>query len=227
MKSSFSITVTVTIASLVALSLGASPLATAAPATRYFAEGAIPTPIEVARAMAGSQFVPKLKMRGLAVPAHSPSEPSLPSIGAVAIAMTSTPQPTVTPAPASTAADKTLTSTRAQSDSGVLAMAIPFSFDSARLAPTAAPALDSVAEGLKLLGENARIVIEGHTDAAGSSGYNLKLSKQRAQSVKRYLVVHHGLLPRTLVTLGKGQSEPLSGLQTTSKENRRVQFRLA
>ena len=226
MKSSFSAAV----ASLVALSLAASPLATAAAATRYFAEGAIPTPIEVARAMAGPQFVPKLKMRGLAVPAHSPSEPSLPSlpsIGAVAIAMASTPQSTVTPAPASTAADKTLTSTRAQSDSGVLAMAIPFSFDSARLAPSAAPALDSVAEGLKLLGENARIVIEGHTDAAGSSGYNLKLSKQRAQSVKRYLVVHHGILPRTLVTLGKGQSEPLSGLQTTSKENRRVQFRLA
>ena len=225
MKSSFSITVTVTIASLVALSLAASPLATAAAATRYFAEGAIPTPIEVARAMAGAQFVPKLKMRGLAVPANSPPESSAPSIGEVTIAMASTTQSTSTPARA--AADKTVTPTRAGSDSGVLAMAIPFSFDSARLAPTAAPALDSVAEGLKLLGENARIVIEGHTDAAGSSRYNLKLSKQRAQSVKRYLVVHHGILPRTLVTLGKGQSEPLSGLQSTSKENRRVQFRLA
>lgn len=212
MKSAF----TLSVASVLAIAMGVSPLATAQPPTKYYPEGTVPTPIEIARTLAGPGFVPKIKLRGLAVPAAAASTP------AEFVAAVSTPS---TEFPASRATVTTPYASPAAS-SGVLAIAIPFAFDSARLAPTAAPALDNVAEGFKLLGNNAKIVIEGHTDAAGSAQYNLRLSKQRAQSVKRYLVKNHGLSPRVLVTAGKGQSEPLSGLEKTSKENRRVQFRL-
>jgi outer membrane protein OmpA-like peptidoglycan-associated protein len=187
--------------------------------TRYIAEGVLPTPIEVARAMAGNQFKPRVKMRGLAVAASAP-----PSSGGdaplVAIASNS-----VAPAPGQ-AASAEKTATAAPQNAGVLAIAIAFSFDSARLAQTANPVLDNVAEGIKLLGNGTSVVIEGHTDATGQSAYNLRLSKQRAQSVKRYLVAQQGISPRSLRTIGKGEREPLSGMMPTARENRRVQFQI-
>ncbi|MGL4234361.1 MAG: OmpA family protein [Casimicrobium sp.] len=171
-------------------------VATAQP-VRYFAEGAVPTPIEVARAMAGANFAPKHKMRGLSVtPAES------------AAAIDSTPQANA---------------------AGILALAIPFEFDSAKLLPDAQPALDNVAEGIKLIATTKRphIVIEGHTDSIGKAAYNVRLSKLRAQSVKRYFIAKHGFPNNTLVTIGKGAREPLSGMPGVANANRRVQFRLA
>jgi outer membrane protein OmpA-like peptidoglycan-associated protein len=192
--------------------------------TRYVAEGVVPTPIEVARAMAGNQFKPRVKMRGLAVAANTP-----PSIGGdaplVAVASNS-----AAPSPGQSAptavANVAAAPAVAPQNAGVLAIAIPFSFDSARLAQTANPVLDNVAEGIKLLGSGTSVVIEGHTDATGQSAYNLRLSKQRAQSVKRYLVAQHGISPRSLRTIGKGEREPLSGMIPTARENRRVQFQI-
>jgi outer membrane protein OmpA-like peptidoglycan-associated protein len=186
--------------------------------TKYFGEGSIPTPIEVARAMAGSQFTPNLKTRGLAVAASTPSE----NIAVAAVTVTPSAQPSSSPSPATSSA--AVRSPAA--DAGILAMAIPFSFDSARLAPEAAPMLDSVAEGIKLLGDGNRVVIEGHTDAVGNPTYNARLSKSRAQSVKRYLIAKHGIRANALLTQGKGSREPLSGMKPIANENRRVQFRL-
>jgi outer membrane protein OmpA-like peptidoglycan-associated protein len=194
--------------------------------TRYVAEGVVPTPIEVARAMAGSQFKPRAKMRGLAVPAGAaPSAATEPNT-MVAIASNS-PMPTPSQSGSVVAAPQVAaTLASAPQNAGVLAIAIPFSFDSARLAQTANPVLDNVAEGIKLLGAGTPVLIEGHTDASGQSAYNLRLSKQRAQSVKRYLVAQHGISPRSLRTLGKGEHEPLSGMTPTARENRRVQFQI-
>ncbi len=191
--------------------------------TKYYAEGAVPTPLEVARAMAGPNFKPKLKTRGLAVTANSPAD-------SMAMAIVDTPATPSTTFSAPSAAIDAITKSPAAkataTDAGVLAMAIPFAFDSAKLAPEASPMLDSVAEGMKLLGDRSRVVIEGHTDAVGNPVYNTRLSRHRAAAVKRYLVAQHGISPKALVTQGKGSREPLSGLQPAANENRRVQFRL-
>jgi outer membrane protein OmpA-like peptidoglycan-associated protein len=191
--------------------------------TKYYAEGTVPTPLEVARAMAGPNFKPKVKMRGLAIAANSPMD-------TVASASIDTPAtPSTTFSMGSSAIDvvaKSPAAKAAAADAGVLAMAIPFAFDSAKLAPEASPMLDSVAEGMKLLGDSSRVVIEGHTDAVGNPVYNTRLSRNRAAAVKRYLVATHGISPKALVTQGKGSREPLSGLQPAANENRRVQFRL-
>jgi OmpA-OmpF porin, OOP family len=194
--------------------------------TRYVAEGVVPTPIEVARAMAGNQFTPRVKMRGLAVPVGAAPAAAVESTAMVAVASNSP-----TPAPAQAKANSSVpqsasANASAPQNAGVLAVAIPFSFDSARLTQTANPVLDNVAEGIKLLGAGTSVVIEGHTDASGQSAYNLRLSKQRAQSVKHYLVAQHGISPRSLRTIGKGEHEPLSGMTPTARENRRVQFQI-
>jgi outer membrane protein OmpA-like peptidoglycan-associated protein len=213
---------------IAAVCLGSFAHAQTKTQTRYYAEGAVPTPIDVARAIAGPQFTPKLKMRGLAVPAAAPS--SSEEMVAIAAIATSANATTATPvAPAASQRASTTIATTPQSpaaNAGVLAMAVPFAFDSARLAPTAAPMLDSVAEGIKLLGDGNKIVIEGHTDSVGNPAYNARLSKHRAQAVKRYFVAQHGIRPSVLITQGKGSREPLSGMKPIANENRRVQFRL-
>jgi outer membrane protein OmpA-like peptidoglycan-associated protein len=107
----------------------------------------------------------------------------------------------------------------------VLSLPVQFAFDSAEILPAARAQLDALAEGVRMLPPTTRVVIEGHTDAAGRDDYNQQLSLRRAQSVKRYLVAAHGVEPDRLRAVGLGEYAPLVGLAPTAPENRRVQFR--
>ena len=63
---------------------------------------------------------------------------------------------------------------------------VTFAFDSARLNPQFDPVLDKV--GQTLVEYNKTVIqIAGHTDSTGSHAYNMKLSQERAASVKAYL----------------------------------------
>jgi outer membrane protein OmpA-like peptidoglycan-associated protein len=73
--------------------------------------------------------------------------------------------------------------------------------------------------------EKCYFVIEGHTDASGNDYYNLWLSQQRADKVKRYLSQYHVASDR-LVVVGKGEGELLNRNAPESKENRRVVFKV-
>lgn len=106
-----------------------------------------------------------------------------------------------------------------------LGLPVQFAFDSARLLPQALAQLDALAEGIRRTDAGVRVVIEGHTDAVGSPAYNLRLSLQRAQSVKTYLVSRHGIAPERLRVVGKGMSAPIEGRNPLAAENRRVEFR--
>lgn len=102
---------------------------------------------------------------------------------------------------------------------------IQFEFDSARVTPAAIRLLDRIGEALasdELRG--MRFLIEGHTDSIGSDAYNLGLSIRRADAVRRHLAVHHRLDYQLLVTVGRGEEEPLPGTAPTSPLNRRVVF---
>jgi outer membrane protein OmpA-like peptidoglycan-associated protein len=105
------------------------------------------------------------------------------------------------------------------------ALAVQFSFDSARMSNEMAAQLDAVAEGIRLAGAGVKVVIEGHTDASGSPDYNLYLSLKRAGMVKEYLVRRHGIDPGSLVVMGMGESAPINKKNPFSPENRRVEFR--
>lgn len=106
-----------------------------------------------------------------------------------------------------------------------LALAINFASNSSQLNAEAKRAIDSVAEGIKLAGFERRLVVEGHSNATGSNPRNLQLSRVRAEAVKQYLIVSHGIPGAALVAKGLGSSRPLPGMHPNSAYNRRVQFR--
>ena len=106
-----------------------------------------------------------------------------------------------------------------------LALPVRFAFDSAQVLPESIPALEAVASGIKLAGPATKVLIEGHTDAAGSDGYNLTLSEKRALTVKNYLVMQHGIPAENLRTVGLGESTLINPGKPLAAENRRVQFR--
>lgn len=108
-----------------------------------------------------------------------------------------------------------------------LAVAVTFANDSATLQPEAAASLDAIAEGMRLAGFNGVYVIEGHTSRTGSWAHNMKLSAERAQSVKHYLVKQRGIPASALRTVGLGPRHLLNARNPASAENRRVQFRAA
>jgi outer membrane protein OmpA-like peptidoglycan-associated protein len=67
-------------------------------------------------------------------------------------------------------------------------------------------------------------LIEGHTDNVGNAGFNQTLSRQRAESVRRYLV-GRGIESRRLTVSGFGFARPVASNDTASgrQQNRRVE----
>lgn len=72
-----------------------------------------------------------------------------------------------------------------------------------------------------------RIEISGHTDDRGSDELNLKLSQDRADSVREYLI-SKGITAERLTARGAGESEPVSINKSPSgrAENRRTEFNI-
>jgi outer membrane protein OmpA-like peptidoglycan-associated protein len=68
--------------------------------------------------------------------------------------------------------------------------------------------------------------ITGHTDNKGDSEYNLKLSKDRANAIKDFLVTRLQLNPEMVVIKGMGETLPVAGNETASgrQKNRRVEI---
>ncbi|TGL86609.1 OmpA family protein [Leptospira congkakensis] len=92
------------------------------------------------------------------------------------------------------------------------------------LKPESSVPLDAIVDYLH---ENSdkRMKIIGHTDLTGTFEDNMVLSKERADSVKQYLV-SKGVDPKRLVTDGKGPTQPVvQGTdESSSKKNRRTEF---
>lgn len=89
---------------------------------------------------------------------------------------------------------------------------------------TSATALDRMVGILKEY-PDTNILVEGHTDSAGSDDYNLNLSKQRAQSVTNYLI-SHGISGGRLTTAWYGETQPKADNSTVAgkAKNRRVEL---
>jgi OmpA-OmpF porin, OOP family len=83
-----------------------------------------------------------------------------------------------------------------------------FAFDSATLRPEGRTELDQFARELRNM-EPESVTIVGHTDRLGAPDYNQRLSEQRAEAVKAYLV-SQGIDANRIRATGKGHTQPVT-----------------
>lgn len=76
-----------------------------------------------------------------------------------------------------------------------------------------------------LANPNVSVVITGHTDNIGTQESNQKLSLERAQTVRNWLV-ERGIASSRMRTIGRGQNEPVTVNDTDEgrAQNRRIEF---
>jgi len=99
-----------------------------------------------------------------------------------------------------------------------------FDFNKYTLKPGAREKLAKVS-GILLAYPGLKIQVEGHTDAIGSDEYNLKLSQQRADGVRDYLVTQ-GVPAPSVASVGLGKADPVASNDTAAgrQQNRRVEM---
>ncbi|MDP3683778.1 MAG: OmpA family protein, partial [Ignavibacteria bacterium] len=101
-----------------------------------------------------------------------------------------------------------------------------FEFNKSKLLPNAYTVLEGIITTMK---EHPKYKWEigGYTDGVGSVNYNKKLSKQRAQAIKDYLV-SKGIAKNNLKIVGYGKDNPIATNETLEGRsmNRRVEIKL-
>lgn len=104
---------------------------------------------------------------------------------------------------------------------------IQFELNKAELLPASKTLLDQVVKIMKDHPEIEKIRIEGHTDSDASNDYNLKLSNDRAASVKNYLA-SQGIDAKRMESKGFGETKPIADNSTEAgkEENRRVEIHI-
>jgi outer membrane protein OmpA-like peptidoglycan-associated protein len=106
-----------------------------------------------------------------------------------------------------------------------IALMVQFEFDSYGLNQEAIEFLDRLASVINNdLMAQTYIRIEGHADATGSETYNLTLSKERAHTVRKYLIERHGIDSTKIRSLGKGEADLYDPENPNAGINRRVEF---
>ncbi len=103
---------------------------------------------------------------------------------------------------------------------------VTFKAGSAELVPSSLKTLDASIAGLKR-NMKAKIEVEGHTSSEGSEELNQKLSEDRANSVRAYMI-QKGIAPERVTAVGYGPSRPKADNDTEAgrKQNRRIEIRV-
>jgi OOP family OmpA-OmpF porin len=102
---------------------------------------------------------------------------------------------------------------------------LEFDLGKATIKATSYETLNRVAS--LLVEKNFSLKLAGHTDNSGSMALNLRLSKDRAEAVKAYLV-SQGANASTIEATGYGPNQPIATNKTAAgrQQNRRVEFSL-
>jgi OmpA-OmpF porin, OOP family len=101
---------------------------------------------------------------------------------------------------------------------------IEFPVGSASLPPSSYPLISKVGNVIKTFGGNPQVRIEGHTDPSGGRAVNERLSQQRGEAVKSYLVSSIGLQPEQIEVVAVSDTRPIASNKTAEgrAQNRRV-----
>lgn len=102
---------------------------------------------------------------------------------------------------------------------------LEFDLGKATIRSTSYATLNKVAA--LLIEKNFSLKLAGHTDNTGSMALNLRLSKERAESIKAYLV-SQGANASRIEAMGYGPNQPIASNKTAEgrQKNRRVEFTL-
>ena len=102
-----------------------------------------------------------------------------------------------------------------------------FEYNSSKIKPISYPILDQVAATIINNPQITKIEVQGHADERGKDSYNLKLTKRRAHSVKKYLI-DKGVPSKKLQSQGYGEYCPINDASNEQawEENRRVEFKV-
>jgi OOP family OmpA-OmpF porin len=171
---------------------------------------------DVARGCGGGQTVAKVEERA-AMPAAVPAEPRVEPVEVQPLAAPATPalkeekslevEPVAQPLPQEPEPAPVAMPEPPKPQLTTLSADALFAVGSYQLKPSAKASLDELASKLKGMNfETIKIV--GHTDPTGKAAFNDKLSRQRAESVKRYLVAR-GVPASRIQTEGVGSSMPM------------------
>lgn len=117
--------------------------------------------------------------------------------------------------------------------SGVIVLDdVHFEFDQSRLTPATQATLRQHLQKLKA-NPNAQVRIAGYTSKSGSESYNQRLSEQRAEAIKTFLVAEGIASPQRLTTIGFGEhqnaeyeADPQQLRSAAAKANMRVLFEI-
>ncbi|MEO8369762.1 MAG: OmpA family protein [Candidatus Solibacter sp.] len=99
-----------------------------------------------------------------------------------------------------------------------------FDFNQYTLKPGAREKMAKVA-GILLAYPGLKVQLEGHTDSVGGDEYNMKLSENRANTVREYLQAQ-GVQSGNLTAVGYGKAQPVASNDTATgrQQNRRVEM---
>jgi outer membrane protein OmpA-like peptidoglycan-associated protein len=102
-----------------------------------------------------------------------------------------------------------------------------FDFGRSELKPGAKEKLAKIS-GILISHPGLTLEVDGHTDSVGSDEVNMKLSEQRADTVRAYLVTQ-GVAPDTITAHGFGKEQPVATNDTAAGRqlNRRVEIVVA
>ena len=108
-----------------------------------------------------------------------------------------------------------------------------FDFDKYNLKPEATESLKKVSQVVQSYAQ-APLLIEGHTDGMGTHAHNMKLSDDRAASVKHWLVQNAAVPENRITTRGWGETKPVAPNKNPNgtdnpagrQKNRRVELTL-
>ncbi|MEO0557664.1 MAG: OmpA family protein [Bacteroidota bacterium] len=137
-----------------------------------------------------------------------------------------TSEPSADPTDVSGADPSDLQAAEAALQSALSGGPITFELATADLTASSRRVLDGVAEVLDRY-PAIRAEVEGHTDNEDSSEHNLRLSQQRADAVRAYLI-DAGIAAERLSARGIGEDQPIASNDTADgrARNRRVEFNL-
>jgi outer membrane protein OmpA-like peptidoglycan-associated protein len=99
-----------------------------------------------------------------------------------------------------------------------------FDFNKYTLRPAAREKLAKIS-GIILSHPGLRLEVDGYTDSVGSEDYNMKLSQNRADGVRSYLI-GEGIVPDDIASKGFGKDNPVASNDNAAgrQKNRRVEM---